>query len=81
KQAVAAGWLGFIGPPGMSKDLTVKINAAITAALKRPEVVSMLSAQGYTVVASPPEAITTTVLKEQEIFGDLLKTGRVKIEQ
>lgn len=80
KQAVAAGWLGFIGPPGMPKELTAKINGAITAALKRPEVVSMLSAQGYTVVASSPEAITTTVLKEQEIFGNLLKTGRVKIE-
>lgn len=81
KQAVAAGWLGFIGPPGMPKELVAKLNAAFTAALKRPEIVSMLSAQGYTVVASAPEAITTTVAKEQEIFGNLLKTGRVKIEQ
>ncbi len=34
KQAVAAGWLGFIGPAGMPNELTMKLNAALTAALK-----------------------------------------------
>lgn len=81
KQAVAAGWLGFMGPPGMSKELTAKVNAVFLSALKRPEVQTMLSTQGYTVVASPPEAMPAVVVKEQEIFRDLLKSGRVKLEQ
>jgi tripartite-type tricarboxylate transporter receptor subunit TctC len=80
KQAVAAGWLGFIGPAGMPKELAEKLNTALTTALRHPDVVKILSAQGYTVVASAPEAITTTVAKEQEIFGGLLKSGRVKLD-
>jgi tripartite-type tricarboxylate transporter receptor subunit TctC len=80
KQAVAAGWLGFIGPAGMPQELTMKLNAAMNAALKHPDVVKILSAQSYTVVASAPEAIAPTVAKEQEIFGNLLKSGRVKLD-
>ncbi|MDT2024170.1 tripartite tricarboxylate transporter substrate binding protein [Methylocella sp. CPCC 101449] len=81
KQAVAAGWLGFMGPPGMSKELVAKVNGAFLSALKRPEVLSMLSAQGYTVVASAPDAMPAVIAKEQGIFRDLLKSGRVKLEQ
>lgn len=81
KQAVAAGWLGFMGPPGMSKELTAKVNAAFLSALKRPEVLNMLSTQGYTVVGSAPETMPAAVAKEQVIFRELLKSGRVKLEQ
>lgn len=81
KQAVAAGWLGFMGPPGMSKALTAKVNAAFLSALRRPEVLNMLATQGYTVVASAPEAMPAAVVKEQVIFRDLLASGRVKLEQ
>lgn len=79
KQAVAAGWLGFVGPAGMPAELTAKLNAAINAALKSPEAQKILSSQGYTVVASAPEAIAPVVAKEQEIFGNLLKSGRVNL--
>ena len=80
KQAVAAGWLGFVGPAGMPKELTAKLNAAINAALKSPDVMKILSAQGYTVVASAPDAIAPVIAREQKIFGDLLKSGRVKLD-
>ena len=81
KQSVAAGWLGFAGPAGMPKELTEKVNAAFVKAMQHPDVVKLLNNQGYTVVASAPDKIAPTVAREQEIFGRLIKSGRVKLEQ
>ena len=61
--------------------MTEKVNAAFVKAMQHPDVVKLLNNQGYTVVASAPDKIAPTVAREQEIFGRLIKSGRVKLEQ
>ena len=77
---IASGWLAFVAPAGIPKDIQEKLNSAFVQALKSPTVDKALAAQGYLVVASKPEALVTLVQGETERFGKIIRSGRVKLE-
>ena len=77
---IASGWLAFIAPAGIPKDIQQKLNSAFAQALKSPTVEKALGGQGYSVVASKPEELTTLVQSEAARFGKIIQSGRVKLE-
>ena len=76
----ASGWLAYIAPAGVPKDVMDKLHAGFMQALKQPSVEKALVDQGYAVVASKPEELTHLVQKEPKVFGAIIKSGRVKLE-
>lgn len=59
-------WVGLFGPKGMSKEVQMKLNAAIKTAVADPQVQSKLSAMGLVLVASSPEDLVKEIKTETE---------------
>lgn len=76
----AGGWLAFVGPKGLPRGVVEKLNGSLVKALKQPAVLKVLSAQGYYVVASKPEELTSVTHAESSRFDKLVKSGRVKLD-
>ncbi len=72
-------WYGIIGSAKIPKPIINKINAGIVAAVKDPEVVKRLNADGSTPVGSAPEAFTTYIKAEVEKWRKLSKEAGLKL--
>jgi tripartite-type tricarboxylate transporter receptor subunit TctC len=70
---------GIIGSAKIPKPIVTKINAGIVAALKDPEVVKKLNADGSTPVGSTPEAYTATIRGEVEKWRKLAKAAKLEL--
>jgi tripartite-type tricarboxylate transporter receptor subunit TctC len=64
-------WFGIFAPAGTPKALTARINAVLNEALRAPELVKMLQAQGAEAVGGTPEEF------ERVVRADFAKWGRV----
>lgn len=64
-------WFGIFAPAGTPKPLTARINAVLNEALRAPELVKMLQAQGAEAVGGSPEEF------ERVVRADFAKWGRV----
>ena len=59
-------WVGLFGPKGMSKEVQMKLNAAIKVAVADPQVQAKLSAMGLVLVGSSPEDLVKEIKTETE---------------
>lgn len=64
-------WLGLMAPAGTPKPIIDKLNAAVNAAIKRPEVVKQWTAQGAEAMSMSPEAF------DKFLRGDIVKWADV----
>jgi tripartite-type tricarboxylate transporter receptor subunit TctC len=64
-----ATWLGLLAPAGTPGPIVDKLNAAMLAALQRPDVVAKLKQQGLLVVARGPDALAEKIASELAFFG------------
>lgn len=74
----ANSWYGFVGPANLPKDVLAKLNAAIVAALRDPEVAKKLSAAGLQIVASTPEQFTAFVKAEVDKAARIIKAANIQ---
>lgn len=58
---VADSWFGLSGPPGLPRDIVDRLNAAVNATMKKPEVIARLANDGVTTRALSPEQFTQLV--------------------
>ena len=63
------GWYGVYGPKGMSPELTTKLNKAINAALKQPELAKPLKELGYDEWQGEPQKLTDRAAKERAMWA------------
>ena len=63
------GWYGVYGPKGMSPELTTKLNKAINAALKQPELAKRLKELGYDEWQGEPQKLTDRAAKERAMWA------------
>lgn len=70
-------WLGLMAPAGTPKPIIDKLNAAVNAAVKRPEIVKLWKEQGAVPMAMTPEEF------DKFLRGDIVKWAEVvkKFEQ
>ncbi len=64
-------WFGVFAPAGVPKALTARINSALNEALRTPELLKTLQAQGAEAVGGTPEDF------ERVVRADFVKWGRV----
>jgi tripartite-type tricarboxylate transporter receptor subunit TctC len=58
---VADSWFGLSGPPGLPRDIVDRLNAAVTEAMKRPEVLAKLANDGVTINAMSADQFSALV--------------------
>jgi tripartite-type tricarboxylate transporter receptor subunit TctC len=64
-------WLGLMVPAGTPKPIIDKLNAAVNAAIKRPDVVKQWTTQGATAMSMAPEEF------DKFLRGDIVKWADV----
>jgi tripartite-type tricarboxylate transporter receptor subunit TctC len=79
-QVEMSGWLGFIGPADLPRDVTLRLNGALVEALRSPSVEKVLAAQGYSVVASSPEFLSETARRESAMLAEVIRVRGLKLE-
>src|ERR1700736_25791 len=66
-------WLGLMAPAGTPKPIIDKLNAAVNAAIKRPDIVKLWSAQGAVPLSMTPEAFDTYLRGDIVKWADVVK--------
>ena len=74
------GWVGYAVAKGTPKPIVDKLNMAFIKALNTPAIKQKLVDMGYQVVASTPEKFVSEVRDGTKKYGDLLRSGAVKID-
>jgi tripartite-type tricarboxylate transporter receptor subunit TctC len=64
-------WLGLMAPAGTPKPIIDKLNAAVNAAVKRPDIVKLWTEQGAVPMSMTPEEF------DKYLRGDILKWAEV----
>src|SRR4029079_9903342 len=64
-------WLGLMAPAGKPKPVIDKLNAAVNAAIKRPDVVKLWTQQGAVPMSMTPQEF------DKFLRGDILKWAEV----
>jgi tripartite-type tricarboxylate transporter receptor subunit TctC len=66
-------WLGFMAPAGTPKPIIDKLNAAIRAAVKRPDIVKLWAGQGAVAMSMTPEEFDKYLRSDIVKWADVVK--------
>jgi tripartite-type tricarboxylate transporter receptor subunit TctC len=76
----AVQWVGLSGPAGMPKDVVQKINAEVNRALRDPELIEKLAAQGTTAAGGTPEEFRALVGAEIRDWKETAQGAGIKVQ-
>ena len=77
KDFVVYSWQGFGGPPGMAPALQERVHAAVTEALRSPQVAPRLTDLGFDIVANTPEEFAAFQQREIARWTQVVKAGNI----
>jgi tripartite-type tricarboxylate transporter receptor subunit TctC len=66
-------WLGLMAPAGTPKPIIDKLNAAVNAAIKRPDVVKLWTGQGAVAMSMTPQEFDTFLRGDIVKWADVVK--------
>jgi tripartite-type tricarboxylate transporter receptor subunit TctC len=75
-----SAWQGLLAPAGTPQAVVEKLSAAYAAALKDPEVVAKLAAQGAEPVGSTPDAFKTYLDSEIKRWTKVIQTSGIRLD-
>ena len=73
-------WWGIFGPANMPSRAMARLNQAVNAALKSPEIIAKLAAMGATPLGGTPEQFSAFYAKESSRWGTVVRSGNIKAE-
>jgi tripartite-type tricarboxylate transporter receptor subunit TctC len=73
-------WYGFMGPPGMARDLVMKINSDVASIVKRPDFQKRLTDDALETVLGTPEDFAAQVKSDLDAWGKLIKATNIKMD-
>jgi tripartite-type tricarboxylate transporter receptor subunit TctC len=73
-------WLGILGPPGTPRGVVDKINAAVSASLKTPEVLTAFRRLGFEPMSQTPKEFATFLDGELNKWPPLLAAAGIKAQ-
>ncbi len=73
-------WTGYLVPVGTPREVVVKLHADISRTLMAPDVREKLTALGFDLVGSTPEAFAALIRNDIARFGKLIKAAGIKAE-
>jgi tripartite-type tricarboxylate transporter receptor subunit TctC len=71
----ASAWFGLFGPAGMPSAVTNRINAALQAALRLPDVVDRLDKLGLTSSPNSADDMTRRLADDKALWGPPIKAS------
>jgi tripartite-type tricarboxylate transporter receptor subunit TctC len=74
----APAWWGIIAPAKMPKEIVQKMNTAMIAVLKRPDIAKKLDDQGIDIVAGGPEIFNPFLDKQMNTWGKFIIDNKIK---
>jgi tripartite-type tricarboxylate transporter receptor subunit TctC len=74
------GGMQFFGPANMPRDVLQRVNAALAAALKEPEVVKLFVDGGTEIVASSAEEHARSVKEQHERWGAVIRGLNLRLD-
>jgi tripartite-type tricarboxylate transporter receptor subunit TctC len=75
-----ATWYGMFGPGGLPKDVVVKLNASMNAALKMPDVIKNFEVQGVEPVGGAPEDLSKKMMGEYDRWKKVVEFAKIEAE-
>ena len=76
----AATWGGILAPAGTPKDIVMKLNASINAALRMEDVRAKLQGAGIEIQGGTPEQFGNVIKSEVEKWGRIVKAAGIKAD-
>ena len=73
-------WYGFMGPPGMARDLVMKINSDVASIVKRPDFQKRLTDDALETVLGTPEDFAAQVKSDLDAWGKLIKATNITMD-
>lgn len=73
-------WFGIVGPAGMPREIVVKLNGAVSAALKSPEVLQRLQTLGYEPLGGTPEQLAATIRTDIAKYAKVIQSAGIKAQ-
>ena len=73
-------WTGFVFPAAVSPGIIAKLNAAVNAVIKDPEVVALLMKQGVETESGGPEVLATRIKGDLAKWRDLVTKAGIKAQ-
>ena len=77
----AAAWIGYAAPAGTPRDLVAKLSAEMQKALQSPELKERMINIGLDAVSSSPEQMAAFMRREQERYGEIIRSANIKVDQ
>ncbi len=76
----ATPWWGIVGPGGMPRPLTARLNADLNKAMESAEMKERFGKQGIEIVTSTPDAFAALVKSEIARWAKIVKTAGIKAD-
>jgi tripartite-type tricarboxylate transporter receptor subunit TctC len=73
-------WYGFLGPAALSRDVVAKINGAVAATLKNPDVRERYIALGAEPITSTPEQYAAFLRKDMQEWAKVVKISGARLD-
>lgn len=73
-------WFTVVAPAGTPKDAVDRLNVAIVAAIKDPDLIKRFASYGLTPRGSTPEQLGTATREQLARYGKLIKDAGIKAE-
>ena len=74
-------WMGLFAPTGTPQAVVAKLNAAVVAILRKPEVNRRLVGMGYVPVGSTPQQFSDRVNREISRFARIAEDSKLRIQE
>ncbi|MEY3871403.1 MAG: hypothetical protein RLZZ296_398, partial [Pseudomonadota bacterium] len=76
----APAWWAILAPAKTPPAIIKRMNEEVAKALKNPEIAKKLSAQGINIVGSTPEAATTFINNQIDVWAKVVKDNGIKTD-
>jgi tripartite-type tricarboxylate transporter receptor subunit TctC len=74
-----AAWGALMAPAGTPADVVRKLSLAVQEAYKKSQVQTAFAERGVEAVASTPEQLNTLIRRDTELWGHVVKAGKVTL--
>jgi tripartite-type tricarboxylate transporter receptor subunit TctC len=76
----APAWWAILAPAKTPPAIIKRMNEEVAKALKNPDIAKKLSAQGINLVGSTPEAATTFINNQMDVWAKVVKDNGIKTD-
>ena len=75
------GWVGYVAPAGVPKEVLDRLSDAFRTAIKVPKVREQIATMGYEPVGNSREEFRSLIKDRLEHYRGLIQSGKVKLEE